>query len=140
MLYRQRSLLRMRILFVCVHNSGRSQMAEAYVNALARESGLDVHAESAGTVAGSAINPVAIAAMAEVGIDLTGHKPKRLTQEMVDAANRVITMGCGVEADACPARFLVSEDWGLDDPAGQPIEKVRQIRDEIKDRVDQLLG
>lgn len=130
----------MRILFVCVHNSGRSQMAEAYVNAFARERGLDVHAESAGTIAGSAINPLAAAAMAEVGVDLAGHKPKQLTQEMADRADRIISMGCGVDTEACPARFLVSEDWELDDPAGEPIESVRRIRDEILERVAKLIG
>ncbi len=127
------------ILYVCVHNAGRSQMAEALTNHLAALRKLDVRAESAGTVAGERINPMAAQAMAEIGIEMSGHRPKQLTQEMADRADRIITMGCGVDADACPARFMVTEDWGLDDPAGQPIEAVRRIRDEIKTRVDALL-
>jgi arsenate reductase (thioredoxin) len=127
------------ILFVCVHNAGRSQMAEAFVNHLAKERGLAVRALSAGTVAGERINPVAEQVMAEVGVPMEGQRPKQLTQEMVDNADQVITMGCGVDAEACPARFLVTEDWGLDDPAGQPIEKVREIRDQIQERVGKLL-
>jgi arsenate reductase (thioredoxin) len=128
------------VLFVCVHNAGRSQMAEALVNHLATERGLAVRAESAGTVPGTAINPMAQEAMAEIGVSLDGHTPKALTQEMADRADRIVTMGCGVDADACPARIHLSEDWGLDDPKGQPIEKVRAIRDQIRERVDALLG
>src|SRR5690349_5407534 len=120
------------ILFVCVHNAGRSQMAEAFTNQIARKRGLSVRALSAGTIAGERINPIAQEVMAEIGIPMEGQTPKQLTQEMADAADRIITMGCGVDADACPARIYVSEDWGLGDPAGQPIEKVRAIRDQIK--------
>lgn len=127
------------VLFVCVHNAGRSQMAEAFVNHLARERGLRVWAESAGTVAGAQVNPAARAVMEEVGISLDGHHPKQITQEMVDGAARVVTMGCGVNAESCPARLHISEDWGLDDPAGEPIEVVRAIRDQIRVRVEQLL-
>ena len=127
------------VLFVCVHNAGRSQMAEAFVNHLAGKRGLPVRAESAGTVAGAQVNPAARAAMEEVGISLDGHHPKQLTQEMVDSAARVVTMGCGVDAESCPARLHISEDWGLDDPAGQPVETVRAIRDQIRNRVEQLL-
>lgn len=129
----------MRILFVCVHNAGRSQMAEAYVNHLAQERGLNVVAESAGTLGGKALNPVAVEVMEEDGVSLQGQTPTLLTQQMADRADRVVSMGCGVDAEACPARFLVTEDWGLDDPAGQPIEVVRAIRDQIKLRVTQLL-
>lgn len=128
-----------KLLFVCVHNAGRSQMAEAFTNALAREKMLPVHARSAGTAAGDEINPVVAAVMEEIGISLEGHKPKQLTQSMADSADRIITMGCGVDADACPARIHVSDDWGIDDPKGQPIEKVRAIRDQIKSRVEELL-
>ncbi len=130
----------MRVLFVCVHNSGRSQMAEAFVNHLAREQGLDVVAESAGTVVGKGLNPVAVQAMAEVGISMEGQHPKLLTPEMAARADKVISMGCGVDADACPATFTLTEDWGLDDPAGKPIEDVRVIRDQIRDRVTSLLN
>lgn len=127
------------VLFVCVHNAGRSQMAEGLVNALAAERGLSVRAESAGTVPGTGINPVAREVMAEIGVSLDGHTPKILTQEMADRADRVVTMGCGVDADACPARIHLSEDWGLDDPKGQSIEKVRAIRDQIRARTEELL-
>ena len=125
------------VLYVCVHNAGRSQMAEAFTNAL---SGGKVRGVSAGTVAGERVNPMAEEAMREVGISMAGQKPKQLTQEMADAADRVITMGCGVVAEACPAKFILSDDWGLDDPAGRPIETVREIRDRIKRQVEKLLA
>lgn len=115
-------------------------MAEAFVNALARERDLDVTGMSAGTVGGKSLNPVAIAVMSEIGIDMSNQSPKLLTQELADQADRVITMGCGVDAASCPARFMVTEDWSLDDPAGQPIEKVREIRDQIRTRVEDLLS
>lgn len=127
------------VLFVCVHNAGRSQMAEAFVNALAKARGLDVRGASAGTVGGKALNPMAVQAMDELGISMAGQTPKLMTQAMADEADRIVTMGCGVDAEACPARFLVTEDWGLDDPAGQPIERVREIRDQIRDRVARML-
>src|SRR5579871_915624 len=127
------------VLFVCVHNAGRSQMAEAFTNRISAELHLPVRALSAGTAAGERINPVAQAVMAEIGIPLDGQSPKQLTQQMADQADRIITMGCGVDAEACPARIFVSEDWGLEDPAGQPIVKVRQIRDQIRERVEGLL-
>ena len=128
------------VLFVCVHNAGRSQMAEAFVNHFARERGLDVLGVSAGTVAGTQINPVAVEVMNEVGISMDGQAPKPLTQELADGADRKITMGCGVDADACPARIHFTEDWGLDDPKGRPIEEVRGIRDRIKIKVEALLA
>lgn len=129
------------VLFVCVHNAGRSQMAEAFVNHLARERGLPVRGESAGTVAGEKINPVAEQVMLEIGIPMDGQCPKQLTAEQADAADRVITMGCGVDAEACPARVRpMLEDWGLDDPKGQPLEKVREIRDQIREKVNVLIG
>jgi len=127
------------VLFLCVHNAGRSQMAEAFLNHDAVRRNLPIRALSAGTVGGKDLNPMAVQAMAEIGIDMSGQKPKLLTQEMADEADRIITMGCGVDAEACPARFLVTEDWGLDDPAGQPIERVREIRDQIRSRVEACL-
>lgn len=124
-----------KVLFVCVHNVGRSQMAEAFFNSLAKGKAL---ATSAGTKPSSEVSPVVIAAMLEVGIDIRQQKPKPLTPEMLESADRVITMGCGVE-EVCPASFVPTEDWALEDPKGKPVEKVRQIRDEIKAKVEALL-
>lgn len=115
-------------------------MAEAFTNALAKERGLAVRGLSAGTVAGAEINPQAVAAMQEIGVSMAGQAPKQLTQALADSADRIITMGCGVDAAACPARIHLSEDWGLDDPKGQSAEKVRAIRDEIKAKVELLLA
>ncbi|MBM6403230.1 arsenate reductase ArsC [Phycicoccus sp. CSK15P-2] len=123
------------VLFVCVHNAGRSQMAAAYLGHL---SGGAVEVRSAGSAPGDAVNPVAVAAMAEEGIDISAEQPKVLTPDAVEASDVVVTMGCG---DTCPyfpgVRY---EDWVLDDPAGQGIEVVRPIRDEIRGRVLTLLG
>ena len=122
------------VLFVCVHNAGRSQMAAGFLSAL---SGGAVDVRSAGSEPADQINPVAVAAMAEVGIDITSEQPKVLTDEAVQDSDVVITMGCG---DACPfypgKRY---EDWELEDPAGKDIETVRRVRDEIKSRIEQLL-
>jgi arsenate reductase len=123
------------ILFVCTHNAGRSQMAAALTQQL---SGGRVHVRSAGSTPANQIHPPVVAAMNELGIDLSQEFPKPLTDEVVGAADVVITMGCG---DACPIypgkRY---EDWEVDDPANQPIEMVRQIRDEIRSRVQGLLA
>lgn len=123
------------VLFVCVHNAGRSQMAAGFMSAL---SAGKVHVLSAGSAPKDSINPVAIEAMAEIGIDIAHNQPKVLTTEAVQESDVVITMGCG---DACPffpgKRY---EDWVLQDPAGQGIETVRKIRDEIKARVESLLS
>ena len=127
------------VLFVCVHNAGRSQMAEAFFNRLASERGLSLRSESAGTSPGSAVNPVAVAAMAEAGIDMSGHRPKLLTPELAASAERLITMGCGVDADMCPAGTYISDDWGLPDPHGQSVEAVREVRDAVRSRVEGLL-
>ncbi len=127
------------ILYVCVHNAGRSQMAHALTDRLAATRGLPVRGASAGTQGGKDLNPFAVEAMREIGIPLDGHEPKIITQTMVDEADKIIGMGCGVDAESCPARFLMAEDWGLDDPAGGPIERVREIRDEIARRVGLLL-
>lgn len=123
-----------RVLFVCVRNAGRSQMAAALFNALARERGLDWTAESAGTEPADRVHPEVVAAMAELGIDLSDARPRALTDEQVAAAARVITMGCAVDAATCPV-----EDWGLPDPHGRPPAEVRAIRDEIRRRVEALL-
>ncbi len=123
------------VLFVCVHNAGRSQMAAAYLEALG---GGKVEVRSAGSAPGNAVNPAAVEAMAEEGIDMSAAQPEILTDEAVLASDVVITMGCG---DACPfypgKRYL---DWELDDPAGKGVESVRPIRDEIKKRILGLLG
>ena len=123
------------VLFVCVHNAGRSQMAAGF---LAHLSGGAVEVLSAGSLPADRINPVAVEAMLEVGVDIRTESPKVLTSEAVQASDVVITMGCG---DVCPVfpgkRY---QDWALDDPAGQGIESVRPIRDEIRARVERLLG
>jgi arsenate reductase len=123
------------VLFVCVHNAGRSQMAAGFLTALAGDS-IDVR--SAGSMPGGQINPVAVAAMAEVGIDIAGEHPKKLTDDAVRASDVVITMGCGDECPYFPGKRY--EDWVLDDPAGQGIEAVRPIRDEIRARVEELIA
>ena len=123
------------ILFVCVHNSGRSQMAEAFFNHLAQSKAI---ALSAGTNPDDAVDPVVIKVMQEMSIDLSAKKPKTLTIEMLERADKVVTMGCGVEG-VCPASFVETEDWGLEDPKGQPMDKVREIRDEIRKRVIKVL-
>jgi len=125
-----------KILFVCVHNAGRSQIAEAFFNQLAKGKAI---AFSAGTKPASQINPVVIQAMNETGLDISKNKPQLLTMEMMENTFRVITMGCGAE-DACPAALVPMEDWGIEDPAGQSIEKVREIRDIIKKKVLHLIN
>ncbi|MGZ6778903.1 MAG: arsenate reductase ArsC [Mycobacterium sp.] len=122
------------VLFLCTHNAGRSQMALGYFNRLAsgRATGY-----SAGSEPADQINPSAVAVMAEVGIDIAAEQPKRWTEDMVEAADVVVTMGCG---DTCPfipgRRYL---DWSLADPAGQPVDAVREVRDQIESHVRQLL-
>ena len=114
-------------------------MAEAFTRHLAAERGLSVISESAGTEGGATLNPVAVQVMDEIGISMADQKPKLITTEMAGKASRVITMGCGVDAASCPARFMVTEDWGLDDPKGQSLERVREIRDQIRVRVEHML-
>ena len=123
------------VLFLCVHNAGRSQMAAAL---LARYGGAGVVVHSAGSDPGETLNPAVVAAMAEVGIDITAQRPKELTDDMAQVADLIVTMGCG---DACPAypgkRYV---DWDLPDPAGRSVEEVRPIRDDIEARVRALLA
>ena len=123
------------VLFVCVHNAGRSQMAAGYLTHLA---GDQIDVRSAGSEPADRLNPVVVEAMAEEGIDITAEQPKILTTDAVQASDVVITMGCG---DTCPfypgKRY---EDWVLDDPAGKGVEAVRPIRDEIRRRVEALIG
>jgi len=118
-------------------------MAEAFAKKLGVGK---ILAESAGTAPGTDLNPQVVSAMEEIGYDMSGHLPKVMTSEMIKSADKVITMGCGVDLDdlgnetaVCPAVFVESEDWGLEDPKGQPIEKVREIRDEIKQRIERLI-
>ena len=128
-------MTRPTVLFVCVHNAGRSQMAAGWLQHLA---GDRIEVLSAGSAPADSINPVAVQAMAEVGIDIAGAAPKVLTDDAVQTSDVVITMGCG---DACPfypgKRY---EDWALADPAGQGIEAVRPIRDEIRSRIEGLIA
>lgn len=123
------------VLFVCVHNAGRSQMAAGFLTHLA---GDRIEVRSAGSVPGDQVNAAAVAAMKEVGVDISTARPKVLTTEAVQASDYVITMGCG---DACPVfpgkTYL---DWALEDPAGKGVEAVRPIRDEIKSRVEGLIA
>ena len=123
------------VLFVCVHNAGRSQMAAGFMEVLSEGK---VQVRSAGSAPKDSINPLAVSVMAEVGIDIASNQPKVLTNEAVQESDVVITMGCG---DACPfypgKRY---EDWVLEDPAGKDIETVRRIRDEIRSRVTKLLS
>ncbi len=128
-------MTRPSVLFVCVHNAGRSQMAAGFVEHLGAGR---VEVRSAGSLPADQVNPAAVAAMAEVGVDISASTPKVLTPDAVEASDVVITMGCG---DVCPVfpgtRYL---DWQLDDPAGQGVEAVRPIRDEISRRVEALLA
>lgn len=123
------------VLFVCVHNAGRSQMAAGFLRDIAGER---IEVRSAGSMPADEINPIAVEAMAELGIDITAEAPKVLTTEAVQASDVVITMGCG---DACPffpgKRY---EDWKLDDPAGQGLDAVRPIRDDIRARIELLVA
>ena len=113
-------------------------MAEAFINQMAKGKAL---ALSAGTQPGDKVNPVVVQAMREVGIDISANKPKMLTLEMIEKAGRMITMGCGADAGGlCPASFVETEDWALEDPKGKTLEQVRVIRDEIRKRVAKLVG
>lgn len=123
------------VLFVCVHNAGRSQMAAAFLTHLAGDA---IEVRSAGSAPADSINPAAVAVMAELGIDISAQSPKILTADAVAASDVVITMGCG---DACPYFPGVSyRDWVLADPAGKGVDAVRPIRDEIRDRIEKLIA
>ena len=123
------------VLFVCVHNAGRSQMAAGYVRHLA---GDRIEVLSAGSQPGDRVNPVAVAAMAEEGIDIADARPQILTDAAVDVSDVVVTMGCGDECPFFPGKRY--EDWVLDDPAGQDLAVVRRVRDEIRARVESLIA
>jgi arsenate reductase len=123
------------VLFLCTHNAGRSQMALGFFNRFAGDRAV---AYSGGSAPADRVNPAAVAVMAEKGIDITAEKPKRWTDGMVEAADVVVTMGCGDTCPFIPGRRY--EDWTLPDPAGQPIDAVRPVRDEIETRVRELLN
>lgn len=129
------------VLFVCVHNAGRSQMAKAFFNDIAARSGSQMSAESAGTIPSNHVHPEVLSTMRELGFDLSQKRGKLLTDEMLQHQPKVITMGCQVDAEACPS-LLMDEvvDWALPDPKGQSVERVREIRDEIKQRVEKLFA
>ena len=123
------------VIFACVHNAGRSQMAAAFFNSIAKAT--EASAISAGTEPGERVHPEVVSVMKEVGIDLSESRPQKLTEPVARGAYLLITMGCG---DACPVvPGLKRDDWPLPDPKGQPIERVRQIREDIKARVEQLV-
>lgn len=126
-----------QVMFVCVHNAGRSQMAEAFFNALAPTG---MHAISTGTKPTAQVNPVVVEAMQEIGINMDGHAPKLATPELVAVSDHIITMGCGVQ-ESCPIYLgmKINADWGLTDPAGQGIDAVRPIRDAIRERIVGLI-
>jgi arsenate reductase len=121
------------VLFVCLHNAGRSQMSLALFE---RAAGGRHHAESAGTRPAERVHPEVVEAMGELGIDVSGARPRRLTREMAERADVVVTMGCGDECPYVPGRRYL--DWDLGDPKGKPVERVREIRDEIARRVEEL--
>ncbi|MCY3638815.1 MAG: hypothetical protein OXG80_06925 [Chloroflexi bacterium] len=128
------------ILFVCVHNAGRSQMAKAFFNKFAEDAGISSRAESAGTEPAERPHAIVAEAMREVGFDISAVKPRIMTNADVERAERVITMGCAVDADTCPALLLIGvEDWGLPDPANEALPQVRFIRDEVERRVAALV-
>jgi len=124
------------VLFVCVHNSARSQMAEAYFN---RYAGDKARGISAGTRPSASVNPIVAEVMLEEGIDISRNKPELLTPAMLAAASRVIGMGCGA-LDACPSRQIQAEDWQLADPTGKELAAIRAIRDEVRSRVKKLIA
>jgi arsenate reductase len=127
-----------QVMFICVHNASRSQMAEAFFNRLAPPG---MKAVSAGTEPGAAVNPVVVEAMAEAGIDLSGHRPKLADPDMVASSTRAVTMGCGVDG-ACPLLLgmRIDEDWALPDPKGKDLPFVRKVRDDIRERVVDLIA
>ncbi|HWP06166.1 MAG TPA: arsenate reductase ArsC [Polyangiaceae bacterium] len=124
------------VIFACVHNAGRSQMAAAWFNEVADPS--KARALSAGTEPGERVHPEVLSAMQEVGVDLSRAKPQLLTEALIADARRLVTMGCG---EACPVAppWVVRDDWPLEDPKGKPIERVREIRDDIRLRIEMLI-
>lgn len=127
----------MKVLFVCVENAGRSQMAEAFARCYGKGK---IEAVSAGTMPSAEVNPIVVQVMQEKGIDISKNKPKLITTQMVQEADKIIVMGCSAQG-FCPVSLLDKVvDWKLEDPKGKPIEKVREIRDEIEKRVKKLIN
>ncbi|MDH5200594.1 MAG: arsenate reductase ArsC [Candidatus Bathyarchaeota archaeon] len=122
------------VLFVCVHNAARSQMAEAFFNEMAGGRHIGI---SAGSQPAEGVNPVSVEAMGELGMDVSGARPKRLTADMIERADLVVTMGCG--ENVCPIVPKEVIEWDLEDPSGRPIEEVRETRDRIKELVSELI-
>jgi arsenate reductase len=128
------------VLFVCTHNSGRSQMAQAFFNAIGSKLNLDLSADSAGTNPAERVHPVVVDAMRELDFDLSGERPKLLTNDMVLQSKKIIAMGCTLEAEACPAIVIQDiDDWKLPDPKNKGIEEVRTIRNAIRQKVEALI-
>lgn len=123
-----------KILFICVENACRSQMAEVFFNKYSVGKAVAV---SAGTRPANQVDPKAVEVMKEVGIDISKQKPKLLTQEMTKGTDRIVTMGCG--AEFCPAPYVKAEDWSIEDPSGKSLEKFREVRDEIRRKVEKLI-
>jgi arsenate reductase len=124
-----------KVLFICVQNSGRSQMAEAFFNHMANNKARGI---SAGTSPAKQVNPEVVKVMEEIGISMKDRSPKLLTPEMFKDLDLAVTMGCGAEG-VCPASFIKSDDWNIEDPKGKSLEEVRRIRDEIRGRVADLI-
>jgi protein-tyrosine-phosphatase len=129
-----RRVIMKKVLFVCVENACRSQMAEAFFNKLVSRKAIAV---SAGTKPSNMVNSKVIKVMKEIGVDMDKQKPKLLTQEIIENADKLITMGC--EADFCPAPYLKTENWKIEDPSGKSIEKFREVRDKIRQKVEKLI-
>ena len=128
--------MKTQVIFACVHNAGRSQMAAAFFNRAAAVS--RAHAVSAGTKPAAEVQPEVVAVMREVGIDLTGARPRRLTEDLAAAGQLLVTMGCGETCPVVPG--VKRDDWPIDDPKGEPLDRVRRIRDEIRERVHRVVA
>jgi arsenate reductase len=127
----------MKVLFVCVENAGRSQMAEAFAKKYGKDK---IEASSAGNKPAQTVNPTVVEAMAERGIDISKNKPKLITVQMAQDSDLIVTMGCGAQ-DICPGPFFKpTMDWALEDPKGKPLDRVREIRDDIERRVQELIA
>jgi arsenate reductase len=125
-----------KVIFACVHNAGRSQMAAAFFNAFSRPE--EARAISAGTQPGDGVHPEVVSVMREIGIDLSQSRPQRLTTELAKGARVLVTMGCGEECPVVPG--VLRDDWPLPDPKGKPLEEVRRIRDDIRERVSRMVA